>query len=284
VLCAVLEAAGARVVRLVRRRDQVGPGRVHWDPDDGTIDAAGLRGAAAFVHLAAENVGGGRWTAARKEKILRSRIDGTTLLARAAAELDPPPRVFVSASAIGIYGDRGDEILDERSGPGKGFLAGVCVGWEAATAPAVEAGIRVVTPRIGIVLTPEGGALARMLPLFSRGLGGRLGSGKQWVSWITLGDVVGALRHAIADDRLAGPVVLAAPSPVTNAELTRVLGRVLRRPTLLLVPALALDLALGGMSELVLASARALPRRLEATGYEFDHEALEPALRALLVP
>ncbi len=273
------------VVRLVRRESGPGPAEVPWNPEAGTIAAEGLEGLDAVVHLAGENLGTGRWTRAKKARIRTSRVDGTRLLASALAGLKRPPKVLISASAVGFYGNRGDEELDEQSPPGTGFLAGLCRDWEAATEPAAQAGIRVVTARFGVILAREGGALARMLPIFRLGLGGRLGSGRQFMSWITLDDALGALRFVVADDSLSGPVNLVAPNPVTNREFTKTLGRVLHRPTLLPAPALALRIALGEMAgEMLLASARVLPRRLLASGFRPTARALEPALRATVEP
>jgi hypothetical protein len=235
------------------------------------------------VHLAGENIAAGRWTPARKEAIRRSRVDGTRLLAGALARLDRKPRVLVSASAVGFYGDRGDEPLTEASAPGSGFLAEVCLAWEAATAPARDAGVRVVTPRLGMVLARDGGALAKMLPPFRLGLGGVIGSGRQWVSWIALPDLVAALRHLLARDDLAGPINAVAPEPITNREFTKTLGRVLRRPTLFPLPASLVRLLLGEMGEAaLLGSTRALPAGLQASGFRFSTPELEGALKAVL--
>jgi uncharacterized protein (TIGR01777 family) len=269
-LTASLSTDGHRVLRLVRRSDP-GTDEVGWDPADGRVDAARLGGASAVVHLAGENVAAGRWSLARKERIRSSRVEGTRLIAEALAGLDRPPPVWVNASAIGFYGDRGDERLDETSAPGDGFLAETCVAWEAATAAARAAGVRVVLLRIGIVLDAKGGALARMLTPFRWGLGGRLGHGRQFMSWITLDDLVGVLRRALVDGGLEGAVNAVAPRPVTNAEFTRTLGRVLRRPTLLPAPALAIRLLLGEMGqELLLAGARVRSAELERCGFETD--------------
>ncbi|HEX7242851.1 MAG TPA: TIGR01777 family oxidoreductase [Longimicrobiaceae bacterium] len=281
-LVRALRAEGRRVVRLVRSRPQPGSGDVAWDPERGEIDAAGLEGVDAVVHLAGENVAQ-PWTAEAKRRIRESRERGTRLLARALAGLSDRPGVLVSASAIGFYGDRGDETLDESSGPGGGFLAEVCEGWEAAADPARDAGVRVVHPRIGVVLTPQGGALAKLLVPFRLGVGGKVGSGRQWMSWVALEDVVEALRFALREDALSGPANLTAPSPVTNEEFTRVLGRVLHRPTLFAVPGAALKLVMGQMAEeALLAGQRVLPRALLDAGFEFRHPELEGALRAAL--
>jgi uncharacterized protein (TIGR01777 family) len=248
------------------------------------VDPAGLEGFDAVLHLAGENVGSGRWTAARKAAIRDSRVDGTRLLCEALAVLARPPKTLVCASAIGIYGDRGEDALTEASPPGAGFLPGVCREWEAASGPASRKGIRVVALRIGMVLSPKGGALSRMLPLFRAGLGGVIGGGRQYVSWVALDDLPGIVLHALQCGDLSGPVNAVAPRPVTNREFTETLGRVLSRPTPLPVPAFALRLAVGGemADALLLASARVVPKRLLDTGYSFRSPQLEPALRRLL--
>lgn len=280
-LASSLTADGQAPRRLVRSRPA--PGDALWNPEAGSIDADALQGIRAVVHLAGESIAAGRWTGARKRRILESRAQPTRLLAQTLSRLAEPPEVMVSASAIGWYGDRGDERLTEESAGGTGFLAEVCREWEAACAPATERGIRVVNVRFGIVLAAAGGALARMLPLFRFGLGGRLGSGRQWWSWVSLDDVLGAIRHALVTPSLRGPVNVVAPEAVTNAEFTQVLGRVLRRPTLAPAPAFALRLALGEMAgPLLLASAHVAPEQLLATGYRFRHPQLERALRHLL--
>lgn len=281
-LVPALRAAGHPVVRVVRSRPAPGSGDVAWDPARGEIDAAGLEGVGAVVHLAGENVGK-PWTAEQKARIRGSREQGTRTLARALAGLRAPPRVLVSASAIGYYGDRGDETLDETASSGGGFLAEVCRVWEAEAQPARDRGIRVVHPRIGVVLSREGGALDRMLLPFRIGVGGRVGSGRQWMSWVALDDVVEAIRFALGRDTLEGPVNVTAPTPVSNEEFTRVLGRVLGRPAVLAVPAFALRLALGQMAEeTVLVSQRAVPTRLTRSGFRFRYPELEGALRAVL--
>jgi hypothetical protein len=241
-----------------------------------------LQGVDAAVHLAGESIAQ-RWTPERKAKILKSRARGTRLLSESFARLTQPPCVFLCASAIGYYGDRGEEVLTEDSPSGVGFLAEVCRGWEAACAAAVQKGIRVVNLRMGIVLSAAGGVLPRMLLPFRMGLGGRIGSGRQYMSWIALDELVGVIIHALTCDILAGPVNAVAPHPVTNLEFTRTLGRVLRRPTVLSVPAFAARLALGEMADsLLLASARVEPARLAASGYAFRYPELEGALRHLL--
>lgn len=281
-LVPALEERGHRVVRLVRSG---GGGRdaVRWDPSSGEIEAGGIEGVEAVVHLAGESIAEGRWTAQKKARIMESRRQGTGLLARTIAGMGTPPRVMVSMSAIGYYGDRGNELLRETSPPGELFLSGVCVEWERAADPAREAGIRVVHPRTGIVLTTKGGAFGRTLPIFKLGLGGKIGSGRQYWAWITLDDVVGALIHAMETDALEGPVNVVAPDPPTNAEYTQVLGRVLNRPTIFPLPAPAARLMLGEVAdELLLPSARVEPARLQETGYDYRHPELEGAFRYLL--
>jgi uncharacterized protein (TIGR01777 family) len=277
----VLKANGHDVVRLVRRAPRARD-EARWDPESGEVDASALGSTDAVVHLAGENIAGGRWTEARKARLRASRVGPTRRLAETVAGLKPGPRVFVSASALGYYGERGDAWLTEEDAPADDFLGRLSVEWEAATTPAREAGIRVVTPRIGIVLSPAGGALAKMLLTFKAGLGGVLGPGTQYMSWIALDDLVGVIQHLLDRSDLAGPVNAAAPSPVTNAELTRTLGRVLGRPTLIHVPAFALRLALGEMADTLLASTRLRPERLLATGYRFRFPELEGALRHVL--
>ena len=277
-----LTAGGHRVTRLVRGM-AAGTDETAWDPARGLVDASRLDGVDAVVHLAGENIAAGRWTPARKAEIRRSRVDGTRNLCEVLARLPRPPRVLVSASAIGFYGNRGAEILTEESFPGAGFLADVCREWEAATERASGAGIRVVNLRFGMVLSPRGGALQKLLLPFRLGMGGRIGDGRQFTSWIALDDAVGAIHHAICEESVRGPVNAVAPGPVSNAEFTRTLARVLRRPTLLPVPAFAARLAFGEMADaLLLAGARVLPTRLQASGYRFRFPELEGALRHLL--
>jgi uncharacterized protein (TIGR01777 family) len=276
-----LTTGGHRVFPLVRRKPA--PGEIGWDPATGRIDAAGLEGMDAVIHLAGENIAGGRWTAERKRRIMTSRLDGTRLLADALAGLTRKPAVLVSASAIGIYGDRGDTMLTEESSTGTGFLADLGVAWEAAADPARQAGIRVVTPRLGIILTPGGGALERMLPPFRLGLGGPLGSGRQWMSWLTLDDAVGVLHWATTCSSIDGPLNVVAPAPVTNAEFAHTLGQALRRPAVMPVPAFALQIAFGELArEALLASQRVMPTVLQAQGYRFRDPSLLPALQRLL--
>jgi uncharacterized protein len=272
---------GEHAVRRLVRGVPAGQDEYRWDPAAGDIEPAALDGVDAAVHLAGESVAG-RWTDDKKERILRSRVDGTRTLSEALAGLERPPRVLVTASAIGYYGDRGDEVLTEESAAGEGFLAEVVREWEAASRPAEEAGIRVVRLRFGIVLSPGGGALKTMLTPFRLGVAGRLGSGRQWMSWVSLDDVVGAIQHTLTNGELAGVANTVAPNPVTNAEFTKTLGRVLGRPTLLPVPGLALRLVLGEFSQEALSSTRVMPRRLLESGYEFRYPVLEQALRHLL--
>ena len=285
-LVLALRERGDTVRRLVRSEPAPGDGPgpfVRWDPQAGTIDRAALEGVDGVVHLAGAGIGDKRWTDARKREILESRTKGTSLLAEALAGLDQKPAVFVSSSAIGYYGDRADEKLTETAPSGHGFTADVCVAWEAAAQPAAEAGIRVAHPRTGIVLSRAGGALPRLLPLFKLGLGGRLGSGRQWWSWITIDDEVAALLHLLDGD-LAGPVNLAAPGAVTNAEMAKTLGRVLHRPAVLPVPAFGPKLVLGRElgTELLFFSQRVVPDRLEASGFRFSFPDLERGLRHVL--
>jgi uncharacterized protein len=276
-----LTTQGHRVRRIGRGRQRAED--IQWDPAGGLLPPGALEGVDAVVHLAGESIAGGRWTADKRQRIMDSRTRGTTLLAETLARLARPPRVLISASAVGIYGERGAELVSERAGlapGGRSFVEQVGHAWEAATEPAERAGIRVVRARIGILLTPAGGALAAMLPPFLAGVGGRLGSGRQYMSWISMDDVVGALYHLLFTDSLRGPVNLTAPAPVTNAEFSDTLGRVLHRPALLPVPPAALRLVLGDMAdELLLASAQVIPGRLRETGYRFRHAGLEEALR-----
>jgi uncharacterized protein (TIGR01777 family) len=275
-----LEEGGHSITRLTRSPRSEND--LRWDPDAGTISGS-LEGHDAVVHLAGESIAEGRWTPEKKRRILQSRKQGTRLLAESVAKLATPPGVMVSASAVGYYGDRGNEVLREDSSPGSDFLAEVCKAWEAAADPAREAGIRVVHPRFGIVLSPEGGALGRTLSIFKLGGGGRIGSGRQWWSWVALDDVVGAIVHALTDDSVEGPVNVGSPHPMPNAEYTKVLGKVLNRPTVFPVPAPALRVAIGGVADaLLLASQRMQPAKLQETGYAFRYPELEDALRHLL--
>jgi uncharacterized protein (TIGR01777 family) len=277
-----LRAAGHRPVRLVRRPAS-GEDEISWDPAAGTIDASSLEGIGAVVHLAGAGIGDKRWTDAYKQEILSSRTEGTSLVAKTVAGLDKKPSVLLSGSAIGFYGDRGDEELDETSPAGTGFLADVVVQWEASAQAAVDAGIRTSFLRTGIVLSPKGGALKKQLPLFKSGLGGRFGNGRNWQSWISIDDEVAAILFLLTAD-VSGPVNLTAPEPVTNREFTHVLGSVLRRPTALPVPKFGPKLLLGGelAEALLFTGQRVLPKRLEAAGFSFQDPTLEGALRRLL--
>ncbi len=282
-LVAALLDAGHEITRLVRRTTQA-PDEVEWDPAGGKIDAAGLEGVDAAIHLAAAGIGDRRWTDAYKQEILDSRVNGTNLLASTLAELDPKPSVIVSASAIGWYGDRGDEILDETASPGTGFLADVAAAWEDAAEPAEAAGIRVVHPRSGIVLSRDSLTLRRLLLPVKLAVAGKMGSGDQWWSWITMEDEVRALIHLAVASDLAGPVNLTAPNPVTNEEFISTLGQVLGRPTILPTPSFALKAILGSelADTLVLQSDRVVPVRLESDGFEFESPVLIDALRSVL--
>jgi uncharacterized protein (TIGR01777 family) len=277
-----LTTGGHEVVRLVRSAPK-GPHEASWDPSSGRLDPSALAGAEGVVHLAGESIADGRWSAARKARLRTSRLGSTRLLAETLAAMDRRPRVLVCASAIGYYGDRADALLTEASPPGEGFLAELCQEWEEAAEPARRAGIRVVHLRIGIVLSPSGGALGKMLLPFKLGAGGRIGEGRQYMSFIGLDDLLDVIHRALTDARLSGPVNAVSPQPVTNREFTRVLGRVLGRPTLAPVPALAVRLAFGEMAdELLLSSTRVAPARLLAVGHAFRHPDLEGALRHLL--
>lgn len=284
-LIPVLTAAGHRVRKVTRHpRDMSDIG---WDPDTGRLDTAPLEALDAVIHLAGESIAGGRWTDEQKRKIMDSRLKGTTLLAETLARLKRPPKVLLSASAIGIYGDRGSEILTEQSGIRTGretfFVERVGHAWEAATEPAERAGIRVVRTRFGLILTQAGGVLPQIMRPFQFFVGGKLGDGQQYMSWVAIDDVTGALLHAISTDSLSGPVNITAPNPVTNAEFSETLARVIHRPNLFTVPAPALRLVLGEMAdELVLASARVIPERLRESGYRFKYTGLEEALRHVL--
>jgi uncharacterized protein len=284
-LLPALGGAGHQIVRLVRSRPRPGEASILWDPSAGRLDVAGLEGLDAVVHLAGESVASGRWTSGKKARIRDSRVGGTKLLSESIARTSRPPRVLVCASAIGYYGNRGDEVLLEDSPPGNDFLAEVCRAWEAAAEPATRKGLRVVPLRFGVILSGAGGALAKMLPPFRLGLGGVLGSGRQYMSWISIDDAVGAILHALATEPLRGPVNAVAPQAVTNLVFTKTLGRVLSRPTIVPMPAFAARAAFGEMADaLLLSSARVEPARLKATAYRFRHPDLEGALRHLLSP
>jgi uncharacterized protein len=276
-----LNADGHQVVALVRR-PPAGPGEARWDPMGGTVDMAALTGCEAIVHLAGAGVGDRRWTARRKQVLRGSRVTGTATIARAAASLDTPPRVLLCGSAIGYYGDTGDTYVDEDSPPGRGFLADLVQDWEAAADPAIEAGIRTAYARTGLVVAAHGGAWGRLFPLFKAGLGGRLGDGWQFWSFISLHDEIAALRHVLDTPSLSGPVNLTAPEPLTNREITAAMGRVLHRPTVAAVPAPVLRVALGEFAGDVLGSQRVRPKRLLESGFTYAHPEIEGAVRAAL--
>jgi uncharacterized protein (TIGR01777 family) len=277
-----LEADGHEIFRLVRRAPQ-SKTEVEWSPDRYSIALARIEGFDAVMNLAGESIAEGRWTDDKKRRIRESRVKGTKLLGDALANLTVPPKALICASAIGYYGNRGDEVLTEMSAPGSDFLSEVCVEWEKAAALAVEKGIRVVNARFGVILDTEGGALHKMLPPFRMGIGGKIGSGKQWMSWIALEDVVNALKFALMNEALAGPANYVAPNPVTNAEFTKTLGRVLSRPTLFPIPAFGVKLIFGEMGEaLLLGGQRVEPERLRANGFQFAYSELEAALSAIL--
>ena len=276
-----LSNSGHEVVRLVRRSPK--SGEIQWNPKTGALDPAALEGVDAVVHLSGAGIGDKRWTAGYRKEILDSRTASTALLATTIASLSRKPSVFLSGSAIGIYGARNDEQLTEVSTHGTGFLAEVCEQWEAAAKPAIDAGIRTVFLRTGIVLTPKGGALKKLLPLFKLGVGGKFGNGKQWQSWISLDDEIGAIEHLLST-KVSGAVNLTAPNPVTNAEFTKVLASVLKRPAVVPVPTFAPKILLGGelADALLFTGQRVIPAALNASGYMFKHTTLESALRSLL--
>lgn len=279
-----LRDEGHEVVRVVRSGGDARADTVRWDPEAGTIDAAGLAGAEGIVHLAGEALGEKRWSDEQKRRIRESRTKGTALLATALAGLDPRPSVLVSGSGVGYYGLRGDEVLTEASSNGGGFLAELCRDWEEAAQPAVDAGIRTVFLRTGIVLSAKGGALGKLLPLVKLGLGGKLASGRQWWSWISLEDEARMILHALTTPSVSGPMNAVAPNPVTNAELVKEAGKIARRPTVLAVPKFALGLVMGGelTEEMILASQRAQPTVATASGFTFTHPDVRSALRAIL--
>jgi uncharacterized protein (TIGR01777 family) len=279
-LCAALERAGVRVTRYSRSSR---PGYAIWDPARGEIDAKPLASADAVVNLAGEGLADKRWTDKRKQLLRDSRIQSTWLLSRTLAGLETPPKVLLNASAVGYYGHRGEEAVYEESPPGRGFLAELCQAWEAAVRPAADRGVRVVMPRFGIVLTPEGGALARLLPIFRAGVGGRLGSGQQFMPWIALQDAVSVLRFLMGAQHVRGPINTVAPEATTNAHFTDTLAHVLHRPAFLPVPNFALKTAFGELSQALLEGANVRPRVLELTGFRFDYPRLEDALEALAI-
>ena len=279
-LIPLLRTGGHEAVRLVRTPPRTDSEEILWNPGEGKLDASALEGFDGVVHLSGENIGEGRWTVARKQRIWDSRIKSTQLLSASLADLRQPPRVLACASAIGYYGDRGDELLREDSAPGSGFLADLCRDWEGACQPAAKRGIRVVNLRNGVVLSRKGGALPRMALPFRLFVGGKVGSGRQFLSWIALDDMVAAILHVLSTDTLQGPVNAVAPNPVTNLEFTKTVGHVLRRPTLFPVPAFVIGSVFGQMGkELLLASQRVEPARLLVTGFAFRYPQLEGALR-----
>jgi hypothetical protein len=282
-LIPLLTTGGHKVRRLVRSEPNRMDGEIGWDPAAGRLEPSDLEGIDAVIHLGGESIASGRWTEKKQKRIRDSRVESTRLLSETLARMERPPKTLLCASAVGYYGDRGDETLNEEAAPGRGFLADVCQEWEQAAQPAREAGIRVANLRFGVVLSPGGGALRQMLPLFRRGLGGRLGSGDQYLSWIGIDDAIGAVFHTLAKVDLSGPINVTAPEPVTNRQFTAVLSKVLRRPAVLPAPSAALRLVMGAMAdELLLASARVVPERLLNSGYEFRNKDLESVLRHLL--
>ena len=277
-LIPVLQRDGHEITRLVRSAPKAG--EIEWHPNQDVLNANDFEGFDVIVNLAGENIAGGRWTDDQKRKIRDSRVNGTHLLSEAIAKLARKPKVFVCASATGIYGDRGDEKLDEQSESGGGFLAGVCREWEKATEPASKAGVRVVNLRYGPILARDGGMLAKLLTPFKMGMGGKVGSGKQYISWVSLEDAVRATKFAIDEEAIRGPLNVVSPNPVTNEEFTKTLGHVLNRPTALAMPAFAARLAFGEMAdEMLLASQQVLPKRLHSTGFQFELPELERAMR-----
>jgi uncharacterized protein len=278
-----LKQKGHTIARLLRSKKGFPEQEILWDPSQNRLEIPAISGLDAVVHLAGEPIANGRWTASKKASIRDSRTQGTLLLSRALASAEKPPRVFVCASAIAYYGDRGDETLDEDAAPGHGFLSGVCQEWEAATLPASEAGIRVVNMRLGMVLSGEGGALPQIVKSFKLPVGGRLGTGAQYISWIALDDVLGAVEHIFLKESLSGAVNMVGPRAITNATFTETLARVLNRPAFLTIPAFAIRLLLGEMGRaLLLTSTRATPRRLISSGYPYIYPDLEGALRHVL--
>ena len=276
-----LSAEGVEVTRLVRKTP--GSGEIEWRPDRGTIDASAMDGCDAVINLAGDGIANGRWTEEKKRRIVDSRVNGTRLLSETMAKLSRKPATFINASAIGFYGSQGDELVDEDSGPGEGFLARVCREWESATAPAEQAGIRVVKLRLGVILTKDGGIMGSMLQPFKLGLGGKVGAGNQVISWVAMDDVVAAISFILSHQTLRGPINVVAPRPVTNAEFTKTLGRVLSRPTFMTMPAFAARLVFGEMAdEMMLSSTRVAGKVLDDAGFRFQYPELEGAVRAML--
>ena len=280
-LIPALKSMGAQITRMVRSKPRAG--ELEWHPNNDELSPDSLSGFDTIINLAGENIAGGRWTDDQKRKIRESRINGTHLLSEAIARLSPKPRVFLCASATGIYGDRDDEVLDEQSESGGGFLAGVCREWEEATKPAIQAGVRVVNLRLGPILAREGGMLAKLLTPFKMGMGGKVGSGRQYISWIAIDDVIQAIKLAIEDASIHGALNVVSPNPVTNEEFTKTLGHVLNRPTALGIPPFAARLAFGEMAdEMLLASQKVIPKKLANAGFVFKYPELEPTLKHLL--
>ena len=280
-LVSKLKTDGAEVTPLVRSAAK--PGEIEWHPDRGSINAPALEGFDAVINLAGDGIANGRWTEEKKRRIVDSRVNGTRLLSETMAGLSREPSAFINASAVGFYGSRGNELVDEESGPGEGFLANVCRQWESATAPAEQAGIRVVKLRLGVILTPDGGIMGSMLRPFKLGLGGKVGSGEQVISWVAMDDVVAAIGFILQNESLRGPINVVAPQPVTNEEFTRTLGSVLSRPTFMTMPAFAARLAFGQMAdEMMLSSTRVAPKVLNGAGFQFQYQELGPAVQHLL--
>jgi uncharacterized protein len=278
-----LESDGHEVRPLVRHATNYGDKEIEWNPGAYSIALSRIEGFDAVIHLAGENIASGRWSAEKKQKIRDSRVKGTQLISECLAALNQPPKMFLCASAIGYYGNRGDEILTEESAPGNDFLADVCVQWENATKEADGKGIRTANLRFGVILNKKGGALEKMLPAFRMGVGGKLGNGKQWMSWIALEDVLGAIKHVLANETLSGPINFVSPNPIRNAEFTKALGRALSRPTLFPIPAFGARLAFGEMADaLLLSSQRVEPVKLKASGYQFKYSQLDLALQRIL--
>lgn len=280
-----LTQAGYEVKRLVRKNAQLSPDEIKWDPNKGMVSHEDLEGAYAFINLAGENISSGRWSEKKKKSILESRLKATRCLTNTILRLKHPPQVFVNASAVGYYGNRGDTVLTEKSANGTGFLAHVCEEWEEAAKPLAAKGIRLLFARFGIVLSPKGGALAKMLLPFRLGLGGKIGPGTQYMSWISLEDLIGVIYYLLHTKDLSGPVNVVTPNPVTNLDFTKTLGKVLSRPTVLSMPAGILRLILGEMAdEMLLSSQRASPQKLLDSGYQFCQPDLEQALSQMLHP
>lgn len=280
-LVSSLRADGQEVVRLVRR-PAAAPDEAQWDPQGGHLDPATLAGADAVIHLAGPGMGDRPWTPARKRMLLDDRVSATRTISAAMAAADPPPRVLLSMSGIGYYGNPGDQLVTEDAPQGDSYVAQIAAAWESSTAAAADAGIRVVRMRTGVVLSAKGGAFGRLLPIFRWGIGGRLGTGRQWWSWVALPDFVAAVRFLLDHDEIDGPVNVTAPEPIRNADLTRAMGRVLHRPTFTFVPGFALKLPLRDFADDLLGGQRGVPQRLLAAGFTFQHPSFEPALRALL--